>query len=85
MSKSSGHRSSQLIKQHDECWVQSAMETQRKAEQESSSVPGSGSTSLYSFIFNILFIWLCWLLVAAYKVFDPCCGIWDLRLRRANS
>ena len=73
MSKSSGQRSSRLIKQHDECWVQSAIETQRKAEQASSSVPGSGSASLYSF--NILFIWLCWLLVAAYKTFDSCCGM----------
>ena len=53
MSKSSGHRSSQLIKQHDECWVQSATETQTKAEHASSSMPGSGSTSLYYFKYFI--------------------------------
>ena len=32
-----------------------------------------------------LFIWLCWVLVVVHVVFDLCCSMRDLQLRRKNS
>ena len=32
-----------------------------------------------------VFIWLCWVLVAALGSFDPCCSMQDLHLQNAVS
>ena len=44
-----------------------------------------GESSFFNIYFYLLFIWLCWVLAVALKIFSLPFGVWDLQLWRANS